>query len=158
MKTLIFTLLLSSSLYSLGLFSVGHKNVGVTVGTDNSFGNNYTVLGVNVNYFIVDNLSVGASVQSFLGGSPSINQITVPVTYHIPVGSSTFTPYIGGFYNHTFIESPFNDYNIYGGRAGVSLQTSPNSFMSFGWVQEFSNDGKNVDTRGYPELTGGFSF
>jgi len=158
MKNLIFILIFSSILYSDGLFSLGHKNVGVTVGTDNSFGNNYTVLGVNVNYFIVDNLSIGASYQAFLGDDPSIHQITVPVTYHIPIGNSTFSPYVGGFYNHTFIDAPFNDYNIYGGRAGLSLQTSPNSFMSFGWVQEFSNDGNNIETRGYPELTGGFSF
>ena len=159
MKNLILLLLTSSAIYAEGgVFSVGSKNVGFTVGTDNSFGNNYTVLGANVNYFIIDNLSLGASYQAYLGGNPDINQVTVPVTYHLPLENTTYRPYLGAFYNRTFMEKPYNDYNIYGGRAGLSMQTSQNSFMSFGWVQEFSNDAIDNENRGYPEFTGGFSF
>ena len=160
MKNLILLLLVTSStIYAeSGVFSVGSKNIGVTVGTDNSFGNNYTVLGATVHYFIVDNLSIGASYQTYLGDKPSINQITVPVTYYLPLENTMYKPYLGAFYNRTFIEKPYKDYNIYGGRAGLSLQTSANSYMSFGWVQEFSNDGNNNENRGYPEFTGGFSF
>lgn len=158
MKKIILALLTTTTIYAGGIFSIGSKNIGVTVGSDNSFGNNYTVFGANVNYFILDNLSIGASYQTFFGGTPDIDQVTVPVTYHIPLENTTYRPYLGAFYNHTFIDDPYNDYNIYGGRAGVSLQTSPNSFMSFGWVQEFSNNGEETDNRGYPELTGGFSF
>ncbi len=159
MKKIILLLLASSSIYAEGgVFSVGSKNVGFTVGTDNSFGNNYTVLGANVNYFIIDNLSLGASYQAFLGGTPDINQVTVPVTYHLPLENTTYKPYLGAFYNRTFMEKPYNDYDIYGGRAGLSVQTSQNSFMSFGWVQEFSNTGEDNENRGYPEFTGGFSF
>ncbi len=159
MKKIILLLLTSSAIYAEGgVFSVGSKNVGFTLGTDNSFGNNYTVLGATVNYFIVDNLSLGASYQAFLGGTPDINQVTVPVTYHLPLENTTYRPYLGAFYNKTFMEKPYNDYDIYGGRAGLSVQTSQNSFMSFGWVQEFSNTGNDNDNRGYPEFTGGFSF
>ncbi len=159
MKKIILLLLTSSAIYAEGgVFSVGSKNVGFTLGTDNSFGNNYTVLGATVNYFIVDNLSLGASYQAFLGGTPDINQVTVPVTYHLPLENTTYRPYLGAFYNRTFMEKPYNDYDIYGGRAGLSVQTSQNSFMSFGWVQEFSNTGNDNDNRGYPEFTGGFSF
>jgi len=160
MKKLILLLLVSSStIYAEGgVFAVGSKNISFTIGNDNSFGNSYTVLGANVNYFIIDNLSLGASYQTFLGGDPDINQVTVPVTYHLPLENTTYRPYLGAFYNRTFIEKPYKDYNIYGGRAGLSLQTSQNSFMSFGWVQEFSNDADNSDNRGYPEFSGGFSF
>ena len=158
MKKIILLLLASSSIYAEGVFSVGSKNVGVTVGSDSSFGNSYTVVGANVNYFIIDNLSVGASYQAFLGGDPDINQVTVPVTYHLPLENTTYRPYLGAFYNHTFIDKPYKDYNIYGGRAGLSLQTTPNSFMSFGWVQEFSNSADDAENRGYPEVMGGFSF
>jgi len=158
MKKIILALLTTTTIYAGGIFSIGSKNVGITVGSDNSLGNNYTVLGANVNYFILDNLSIGASYQTFLGGTPDINQVTVPVTYHIPLENTTYRPYLGAFYNHTFIDDPYNDYNLYGGRAGVSLQTSPSSFMSFGWVQEFSKSGEDTESRGYPEVTGGFSF
>lgn len=159
MKKMILVLLATSTLiYAGGVFGIGSKNVGVTVGSENSLGNNYTVVGVNVNYFVVDNLSVGASYQGFLGGEPNINQISVPVTYHVPLENTTYRPYLGAFYNHTFIEKPYDDYNILGGRAGLSLQTTSNSFMSFGWVQEFSNNRKNITNRGYPEVSGGFSF
>ena len=160
MRNLLLLLMITSSaIYAEGgLFSIGKKNVGFTIGTDNSFGNNYTVLGANVNYFIIDNLSLGASYQAYLGNKPHINQVTVPVTYHLPLENTTYKPYLGAFYNRTFMEKPYKDYNIYGGRAGVSMQTSQNSYMSFGWVQEFSNDAPDNENRGYPEFTGGFSF
>lgn len=158
MKTIILALLTTSSIYAGGLFSLGSKNVGISVGSDSSFGSTYTVIGANVNYFLVDNLSVGASYKGFLGGNPDINQITVPVTYHIPLERTTYRPYLGAFYNHTFIEEPYEDNNVYGGRAGLSLQTTANSFISFGWVQEFSSSGDNTEKKSYPEVVGGFSF
>jgi len=158
MKTIILLSLLISALYSEGLFSMGSKNINVTVGADNSFGNNYTVLGTNVNYFVVDNLSLGASYEAFIGADPKINQVTVPVTYHIPFEGITYRPYVGAFYNQTFIDAPYEDYNIYGGRVGVSLKTSLNSFLSFGWVQELGTSSKEIKKKGYPEVTAGFSF
>lgn len=158
MKTTLLFLLFSTLIYAEDPFSSGKKNFGVTVGTDNSFGNNYTVVGANVNYFIVDNLSIGASYNAFLGNSPSINEVTVPVTYHVPIEGTSYRPYVGAFYNQTFIDDPYNDYNILGGRVGISLQTSMNSFMSLGWVQEFSTSDKNQKKKGYPEISAGFSF
>ena len=158
MKKILLILLTANALYAGGIFSVGSKNVGLTVGTDNSFGNTYTVLGATVNYFVIDNLSVGASYQAYLGGDPQINQVTVPVTYYLPLENMGFRPYLGGFYNQTFIEDPFKDYNIYGGRAGVSMQISNNSFMSLGWVQEFSNSASSRSNQGYPEFSAGLFF
>ena len=157
MKKTIIMLLATSTIYAGGVFSVGSKNISISAGTDNSFGNSYTVLGVNVNYFVVDNLSLGASYQAYLGGSPDISQITVPITYHVPLEGMPFKPYLGAFYSQTFIEDPFDDYNIYGGRVGVSMQTSNNSYMSFGWVQEFGTS-SGIDKRGYPEASAGISF
>jgi len=158
MKKILLILLTTSSLFSEGIFTAGSKDLAVTAGTDNSFGNSYTVLGANVNYFVVDNLSIGASYKAFLGADPKINEVTVPVTYHVPLEGTTYRPYLGAFYNQTFIDDPFKDYNIYGGRVGLSLQTSLNSFMSFGWVQEFSTSDNNREKKGYPEVSAGFSF
>jgi len=157
-KIILISLLTLSTLSAEGVFSVGHKNFGFTLGSSSSFGNTYTVVGATVNYFILDNISVGTEYKGFFGSDPKIQQLTVPVTYHLPLEHTTYKPYLGAFYNHTFINEPFSDYNIYGGRAGLSMQTSPNSFVSFGWVQEFSNDGDDVKSQGYPEVSGGFSF
>ncbi len=158
MKKIILFLLCSTLIYAQDPFSSGNKSFGVTAGNNNSFGNSYTVLGANVNYFVVDNLSIGASYNAFLGDSPAINEVTVPVTYHVPIEGTSYRPYLGAFYNQTFIDEPFNDYNIFGGRIGISLQTSINSFMSLGWVQEFSTSDKNQKIKGYPEISAGFSF
>ena len=158
MKKTILMLLATSTIYAGGAFSVGSKNVRVIASTDSSFGNTYTVLGLNANYFVVDNLSLGASYQTYLGGTPSINQVTVPATYYVPLEGMPIIPYIGGFYSKTFIEAPYDDYDIYGGRIGASMQTSQNSYVSFGWVQELASSSDNISKRGYPEMSAGISF
>jgi len=158
MKKTLMILLTTSTIYAGGVFSVGSKNIGINIGTDNSYGNNYTVLGANVNYFLIDNLSVGASYQAYLGGDPQINQITVPVTYYLPLENIGFRPYLGAFYNQTFIDKPYEDYNVYGGRVGVTMPISNNSFMSIGWVQEFSSSDSSRDNQGYPEFSAGLAF
>jgi len=157
-KTILLLTAMATTLFAEGLFSAGNKNFEFTLGSSSNFNETYTVAGVNVNYFVVDNLSVGTDYKGFFGASPSIHQVTVPVTYHLPLESTTYKPYIGAFFNRTFLEEPFNSYNMYGGRAGFSIQTSINSFMSLGWVQEFGNSGDNIENQGYPEISGGFSF
>lgn len=158
MKKTILMLLATSTIYAGGVFSVGHKNVSISASTDTSFGNTYTVLGINANYFVLDNLSVGASYHAYLGGTPSINQITIPITYFVPLEALTFRPYIGGFYTKTFIEDPHEDYDIYGGRVGISMKTSPNSYVSAGWVQEIDSSSTGIKKRGYPEVSAGIAF
>ncbi len=154
-------LLLVSFANAGGMFSIGHKNYGFSLGQDTAYGNNYSVLGANAHYFVADNLSVGASFSLWLGNDPSISQITVPVTYHISL-DIPFRPYVGAFYSHTFIGKVghvnYDDYNSYGARVGMSMITSPNSYVSFGWVQEVYDDGINKERRGYPEVSGGISF
>ncbi len=161
MKKIIIATLLSSSIYAGGIFSVGHKNISVTAGTDTAYGNTYTVLGVNAHYFVVDNLSVGLSYTSWLGSDPSINQFTIPVTFHPPI-ALPFRPYIGGFYSRTIMGSDnnynYNDYDSYGGRVGLTMQTGNGTYVSMGWVQEITENGEDISSRGYPEVSAGISF
>ena len=157
-KIILIITILITNILAESVFSVGNKNFGFTLGSSTNFNNTYTVAGVNVNYFIADNLSVGTDYKGYFGADPKIQQITVPVTYHLPLENTTYKPYLGAFFNHTFLEEPFKDYNIYGGRAGFSIQTSINSFMSLGWVQEFRNSGDDIENQGYPEISAGFSF
>ena len=157
-KIVLLSSILLTNIFAQDIFSEGNRNLGFTLGSSNNFNQTYTVAGVNVNYFILDNLSLGTDYKGFFGASPSIHQITVPVTYHLPLESTTYKPYLGAFFNHTFFVEPFKDYSIYGGRAGFSIQTSINSFMSLGWVQEFKNNGDDIENQGYPEISAGFSF
>lgn len=162
MKKTLLALLLTNSIYASGLFSVGHKNFGFTVGQDSAYGNEYTVMGVNFSYFVVDNISTGLTYYTWLGSEPSINQFTIPVTYHLPL-KLPFRPYLGGFYSRTSVGEnsagfDYDDYNSYGARVGATMQTSPNSYVSFGWVQEVTESGDDSSTRGYPEISGGISF
>jgi len=157
-KIILLTTFILTNIFAQDVFSQGNKNFGFTLGSSDNFNQNYTVVGVDVNYFILDNLSLGTDYKGFFGSSPKIQQLTVPVTYHLPLENTTYKPYLGAFFNHTFLEEPFKDYSIYGGRAGLSIQTSINSFMSLGWVQEFGNNGKNIENQGYPEISAGFSF
>jgi hypothetical protein len=100
---------------------------------------------------------MGLSYQSWLGNSPAINQVTVPLTYHLPL-PAPFRPYLGGFYSRTMIDDNHEDYNSYGGRVGVTMMTSGRSYISAGWVQEVNEHGADSSSRGYPEISGGISF
>jgi hypothetical protein len=158
MKKIIMILFLTSAIHAGGLFSVGHKNFGFTVGSSTGYGNTYTVVGINANYFITDNLSVGAGYTGWFGDDPKINEISFPVTYYMPTESS-YKPYVGAVYRHTFIDEPYDDHDVYGGRLGVAIVTGSNSFMSIGWVQEYYDNGVDgSDSRGYPEINAGFTF
>ena len=158
MKKLIIILLLGQTIYAGGIFSIGHKNFGFSIGSSSGYGNTYTVVGVNANYFVAEGFSVGLGYQGWFGDDPKINEISIPLTYYIPLDGS-FSPYVGAIYRHTFIDEPYEDLNVYGARVGVALHTGSNSFMSIGWVQEYyDNTSGGDDSRGYPEISAGFSF
>jgi hypothetical protein len=156
-KKIAISILLTGAVYAGGLFSVGHKNISITAGSDTAYGNSYTVMGIDLHYFVVDNISIGISYQSWLGDEPSINQVTLPITYYIPLDIGV-NPYIGGFYSHTMIGGDYDDYDSYGGRIGITMQTSSSAYMSVGWVHEVTENGDNVSSRSYPEVSAGISF
>jgi hypothetical protein len=162
MRKLLLILISTAILSSDGIFSIGHKNFSFHVGQDSVYGNNYTVIGISFDYFIIDNLSTGVSYTSWFGDDPTINKFTIPVTYYIPISNMPFNPYIGTFYSHTIMGDDnrynYNDYDSYGGRFGLVFRVSPNSYISVGWVQEVYDDGVNSESRGYSQISGGISF
>ncbi len=157
MKKLIIVMLLSTVLFG-ALFEKGSKNVGVNIGAGSSYGHNYTIAGVSASYFVMDNLMTGLEYRGWFGGDPMINELSIPVTYYLPIHEK-FLPYVGGFYRRTFInDSNIDNYNVYGVRAGVSMITSGNSYASFGWVQEYYDNSYGDSSNGYPEIAVGLSF
>ena len=142
---------------SEGLFSQGQKNFGFVVGASSGYGEDYTVVGANINYFVIDNLSMGLGYQGWFGGDPSIHEFNIPITYYYPY-SDNYHPYFGAMYKHTFIDAPYEDYNVYGGRIGLAMQAGGSSYISFGWVQEYRDYGKKSESEGYPEISMGIVF
>jgi len=56
------------------------------------------------------------------------------------------------------IGGDYDDYDSYGGRIGITMQTSSSAYMSVGWVHEVTENGDNVSSRSYPEVSAGISF
>ena len=171
MKKILITLTLLSSLAFANQFGAGNKAVGITLGSGSvSFSEtnrfvtttnveNYYILGVNADFFVFENLSVGLGYRGWFGGDPTINQGTIPVTYYIPT-NSRFRPYVGAFYRYTYIaDDKYDNYSSAGGRAGLAI-TYQNGYVGFGWAQEYYLDSDNLSdsSSGYPEMVLGFSF
>ncbi|MGB5964014.1 MAG: hypothetical protein WBG65_00605 [Sulfurimonadaceae bacterium] len=169
MKKILVTLTLLSSLAFANPFGAGNKSVGVTLGSGSvsyssgtffgSYTENYYILGVSADYFVLENLALGLGYRGWFGGSPTIHQGTVPVTYYIPT-SSKFRPYLGAFYRYTYInDDRFDNYSSAGGRAGLAILFQ-NGYVGLGWVQEYylDSDSRSDTTSGYPEVVIGFTF
>jgi len=161
-KKVLLGLALVSSLVHADFFVKGNRSVGVVVGSSSvSYGRhteNYTILGVSADYFVIDNLSLGLGYRGWFGGTPSKNQFTVPVTYYIPV-TEKFRPYAGAFVRETFVSDGFDNYESYGMRGGVTMALSKSSYMGIGVVQEYySGDTFSDSSTTYPEFIFAFSF
>ena len=153
-KAVLFALLLTS--LNAELFEQGSTNIGITLGTGTStYGHNtnyYTIVGLSGGVFVVDGLNIGLGYRAWFGASPSINEVMVPITYYIPL--KVVRPYVGPFYQHTFIDGA-DDYDSYGYRLGAAFYASSRTFLALGFVHEFySTGGDNI----YPEVVFGASF
>ena len=167
MKKIFVTLVILSSLAFANPFGAGNRAVGITLGSGSvsySIGplstvENYYILGVNADFFVAENLSVGLGYRGWFGGDPTINQGTIPVTYYIPTNSK-FRPYVGAFYRYTYIaDDRYDNYSSAGGRAGLAI-TFQNGYVGLGWAQEYylDSDSRSDSSSGYPEVVIGFSF
>jgi len=169
MKKIVLLLGLLSSLGFADSFVAGSKSIGITVGSGSVSYNggllvgtnveNYFIVGISADYFIIDDLAVGLGYQGWFGGTPSIQQVSLPVTYYVPT-QTKYRPYFGAFYRYTYINSDsYDNYSSVGGRAGVAVLFQ-NGYAGLGWVQEvyLNGDSTSDSTSGYPEAVIGFSF
>ncbi len=159
-KKIILSLALVASMANADTFSKGNKNFGVVLGAGTSYGDNYTILGLSGDYFVIDNLSVGLGYRGWFGSGPNINQVTVASSYFIPLNKK-FHPYVGAFVRETFTDDKDN-YESYGARAGVAMNMSPNSYVSLGYAyEEYSEctEGRFTEcSNSYPEVVFSLSF
>lgn len=157
-KSALFALVLISGVLQADIFQKGRSDVGVSLGSGSSFGNNYTILGLNAHYFVIKNLNVGLSYRGWFGASPTQNELALSTNYFIPLDAK-FHPYVGVFAKETFV-SESRDFESYGARGGLGVVISKNSYVSFGYAYEQSNNcPQNLEcTSSYPEVVFALSF
>ena len=134
MKLILLTifLLLSNLAHSASL-TAGSKSVGIKLGTASIGPERYTIAGASINYFALDNLSIGGAYEYWFSGSPTVSKATVDSTYYIPA-SEQLRPYFGLLFSHYFIEDD-TDIDSYGYRVGIAFIRSP-MYFSVGLRQE----------------------
>ena len=126
------TLLFSHFTYS-DPFMAGSKSVGLKLGTSSIGNERYTVAGASLQYFAINNLSLGVAYEYWFSGKPTISKGTLESTYYLPL-NNPFKPYFGLLYSHYFVEN-ISDIDAYGYRAGVAYIKSP-MIVSAGVRQE----------------------
>ncbi|MBU0719860.1 hypothetical protein KJ877_00815 [bacterium] len=156
-------LILFASVSGAQIYDKGNMGLGIIIGggsleVDNKT-QNYTIAGASVDYFVIDNMSVGIGYMSWFGASPSLNQITVPVHYYLPLDEK-YRPYFGAFIRETLLESPYESYESYGLKMGIAIKLSQKVFLGIGVVQEYygSCDFQKECSSAYPELVATFAF
>jgi hypothetical protein len=165
MKKTVVTLMLMAGVSQAGSFEQGTRGIGLTLGSGTvtyTYRDNqqYWILGVYGSYFLLDGLDVGLGYRGWFGGTPVIHQVTLPVTYYVPMEKS-FRPYGGLLCRYTFInDSQVDDYSSLGIRAGIAINMTKSSYVGIGWVQEYymDCDRRSECASGYPEAQIVFSF
>jgi hypothetical protein len=161
-KLLLISLMLfaSSMAAGQGFFDQGAKRVTVIAGVGRSFDDDYLILGVGFGYYLIDGLELGINWQSWLGGDPSINQLTPELSY-VFRNQSKVQPYIGALYRRTFI-SGFDDLSALGARAGIYVSAGRSAYVGIGAVflsyQDCSEEQYSSCSDSYPEFSFAFSF
>jgi len=164
MKKSLLSLAVLASMVSADVFEKGRMSIGLAVGSSYSYGEQYTILGVGIDYFLNNGLSVGVGYRGWFGGDPSTNELTFTSNYYMPL-SKKFRPYIGAFLKETYVNYDNYDnrsYESYGARGGVAMIMSPNSYLSFGYAYEVYGDCTETVLRecsnSYPEFVFSLAF
>ncbi|VAX11704.1 hypothetical protein MNBD_GAMMA25-2131 [hydrothermal vent metagenome] len=143
-----------------GAFDKGAIRGTILLGSGRAFGDNYTILGVGAGYYIIDGLELGIDAETWMGGTPSINQISPSLRY-VFRNSSSLSPYVGAFYRKTYIEN-LNDLTATGYRLGAYINTGSNIYIGAGAVFiNYSDCTTTIYTScsdTYPEFTLGVAF
>lgn len=154
---LLSTLILFCNLAHSAQFNAGTKSVGIKLSGASIGHESYTIAGVSINYFVIDNLAIGGAYEYWFSGKPSVSKTTLESTYFLPT-SKAVRPYLGLLYSHYYIADNAN-IDAYGYRAGISYIKSP-LLLSVGIRQEEYSSDRVIFTGN--DVTGefiiGFSF
>ena len=136
---LITTLLLLSHVAHSDPLVAGSKSLGLKLGTANISTESYTVAGASINYFAIDNLSIGGAYEYWFSSGPDVSKITFESTYYVPT-SDHIKPYLGLLYSRYFVEQVDDDIDAYGYRMGVAYIQSPLLFSAGIRQEKYTSD------------------
>lgn len=143
-----------------GPFAEGSIRISAILGVAQQEDATAFILGAGVGYYIVDGLELGLEGEHWFGSDPSISKVSPGARYvlwFVPV----LKPYVGTFYRHVFVGSPYDDLDSLGGRVGAFWVSGGGSYFGGGAVYEkaVKGCGKGVDCdEWYPEIMLSFSF
>lgn len=115
-----------------GSFDKGNLSVTASVGSAQLFRENYSIIGAGVGYYVSDGIELGVDVDYWTGGDPSIYELTPKLTYVFD-NSSQVKPYLGVFYNRTYIDG-FDDTDAMGYRLGAFMPMGKEIYIGLGVV------------------------
>ena len=129
---LLFSLSLIPIQLNAGSFDKETLTGTLAIGSGQLYTEDYLVIGLGAGYFITDGFQVGLDVNFWSGGEPSIYEVTPKLTYVFDNRSSV-KPYLGMFYNRTFIDG-LDDTNSLGYRAGFYSPVGEKAYVGIGAV------------------------
>jgi len=140
----------------------GHFAFGIGGSESSSNGDTYLAVGASAAYYVLDGVSVGVSATyEFPSGSgPSIEIVSPSLRYAAKplLPYSPIVPYVGAFYSHYFIGSPYSDEDSIGANAG-GLFISGRTVFGLGVAVERLVSSCTTDcTQVYPDITIGIAF
>lgn len=135
-----------------GPFAQGRVRGGVYGGAGSTLGQTYFILGGGLGYYVYDGLEVGADFEGWLFQDPTIWKLSPQVRYTVwQLGA--LRPYVGAFWRRTWVGGSFDDFNSYGGRAGL-VYAKGRGFAGVGMVYErFDVDVAGDRDIWYPEVS-----
>jgi len=100
-------------------FDQGRISVGLSLGSQDAFGDRYVAVGGRFGYYVAPGLELAASGLGLFGGEPGVAMVSPELRYVlVPLGSA-IKPFVGAFYRHWFVGDPFDDYDTVGGTLGA---------------------------------------
>lgn len=142
-----------------GPFAKGSKRVNIVGGIGSNYGETYLIIGGGISYFVADGLSLGLAGEGWILQDPSFWKVSPEARYTF-WKMKKFKPYVGAFYRHTFMSDPYDDFDSWGGRAGVTYRKG-GSYVSLGVVHEVYLDCDTIFrdcSSTYPEMSFWISF
>ena len=118
-----------------GPFAEGSVRLSVILGSATVGESRAIILGAGAGYYLVDGLELGLEGEYWIGADPSISKLSPQARYvlwFVPV----LKPYVGAFYRHVFVGSPYDDIDSIGTRAGAFWVSGGGSYFGGGVVYE----------------------
>lgn len=127
----------------------------VTFGAGTSYGQSYVMFGGLLGYEVSAGFEVYLDGQYWGGSAPEVGRVAPGINWYAPI---PFRPYLGAYYAHWFVGGSEPDQDALGGRAGLTLTSSPRAALGAGLVYERILDCSASCEAWWPELSIGFRF